>query len=106
MNFLMSPMLVVAYALVGRVDIDLITDPLDYDPNGNPVYLRDIWPTKQEIVDTINRGMRVSDFKDVYDVTFGGGDDWKQRIAPEGKNFGWNRWEECRVGKTGVVTFK
>lgn len=90
MNFLMSPMLVVAYALVGRVDIDLINDPLDYDPNGNPVYLRDIWPTQQEIVDTINACVRVEDFKNVYDVIFDGGDDWKQLMAPQGKNFSWN----------------
>lgn len=89
MNFLMSPMLVVAYALVGRVDIDLINDPLDYDPNGNPVYLSDIWPTQQEIVDTINSSMRVDDFKAVYDVIFDGGDDWKQLVAPQGKNFDW-----------------
>jgi len=90
MNFLMSPMLVVAYALVGRVDIDLINDPLDYDPNGNPVFLRDIWPTQQEIVDTINSCMQVEDFKAVYDVIFDGGGDWKQLIAPEGKNYGWD----------------
>jgi len=50
MNFLMSPMLVVAYALVGRVDINLMTDPLDYDPNGEPVYLRDIWPTHEVLL--------------------------------------------------------
>ena len=90
MNFLMSPMLVVAYALVGRVDVDLINDPLDYDPNGNPVYLKDIWPTQQEIVDTINQCMRVEDFKNVYDVIFEGEADWKQLEAPAGKNFIWN----------------
>lgn len=90
MNFLMSPMLVVAYALVGRVDVDLLNDPLDYDPNGNPVYLRDIWPTQQEIADTIAQCVRVEDFKNVYDVIFDGGDDWKQLVAPEGKNFAWN----------------
>lgn len=89
MNFLMSPMLVVAYALVGRVDVDLLNDPLDFDPNGNPVYLRDIWPTQQEIVDTINQCMRVADFKNVYDVIFDGGADWKQLVAPQGKNFKW-----------------
>src|SRR5690606_15129199 len=46
MNFLMSPMLVVAYALIGRVDVNLMEDPLSYDPNGNPIYLKDIWPTQ------------------------------------------------------------
>lgn len=90
MNFLMSPMLVVAYALVGRVDVDLLNEPLSYDPNGNPVYLRDIWPTQEEITDTINRCMRTSDFKEVYDVIFDGGDDWKKLTAPQGKNFEWN----------------
>jgi len=90
MNFLMSPMLVVAYALVGRVDIDLINDPLDYDPNGNPVYLRDIWPTQQEIADTINECMRVEDFKNVYDVIFDGDEEWKNLRAPEGQTFEWN----------------
>ncbi len=90
MNFLMSPMLVVAYALVGRVDVDLMNEPLDYDPNGNPVYLKDIWPTQQEIIDTINQCMRVEDFKKTYDVIFDGEEDWKQLMAPEGKNFEWN----------------
>lgn len=90
MNFLMSPMLVVAYALVGRVDIDLLNEPLDYDPNGNPVYLRDIWPTQQEIADTINESMRVEDFKNVYDVIFEGDEEWKNLQAPEGQMFDWN----------------
>jgi len=90
MNFLMSPMLVVAYALAGRVDVDLLNEPLSYDPNGNPVYLRDIWPTQEEITDTIDRCMRTSDFKEVYNVIFDGGDDWKKLTAPQGKNFEWN----------------
>src|SRR5690606_17331297 len=47
-------------------------------------------PTQQEIVDTINQCMRVEDFKQVYDVIFDGGDDWKQLVAPEGKNFAWS----------------
>src|SRR5690606_7569489 len=90
MNFLMSPRLVVAYALVGRVDVDLLNDPLADDPNGNPVYLRDICPTQQEIADTISQCMRTSDFKEVYDVIFEGSDDWKKLTAPQGKNFEWN----------------
>src|SRR5690606_25613139 len=72
MNFLMSPMLVVVYALVGRVDVDLINDPIGYDPNGLPVYLADIWPSQEEILDTIQESMRVEDFKNVYDVIFDG----------------------------------
>src|SRR5690606_28838715 len=74
----------------GRVDINLLEEPVGYDPNGSPVYLRDIWPTQEEIVETINECLRVEDFKHVYDVIFDGGDDWKQLVAPEGKNFVWN----------------
>lgn len=90
MNFLMSPMLVVAYALVGRVDVDLINDPLAYDPNGEPVYLKDIWPTQEEINETIRNNMRTEDFKEVYDVIFEGENDWKSLEAPTGTNYIWD----------------
>ncbi len=90
MNFLMSPMLVVAYALVGRVDIDLINDPLDYDPNGEPVYLRDIWPTQEEINEVISTAMKKEDFDEVYGVIFDGEQDWKDLQAPLGQKFDWN----------------
>lgn len=91
MNFLMSPMLVVAYALVGRVDVDLINDPLSYDPNGNPVYLKDIWPTREEIVRTINDCVKQEDFKQVYDIIFDGSEDWQQLEVNLDENFEWNR---------------
>lgn len=91
MNFLMSPMLVVAYALVGRVDVDLINDPLDYDPNGRPVYLRDIWPTHEEIREVINNSLKQQDFEDVYSVIFDGETDWKELEAPIGQKFEWNK---------------
>lgn len=90
MNFLMSPMLVVAYALIGRVDVNLMEDPLSYDPNGNPVYLKDIWPTQDEINRTIKEAMRKEDFKEVYDVIFDGEEEWKELEAPEGKEFIWD----------------
>ncbi|QED38126.1 aconitate hydratase AcnA [Antarcticibacterium arcticum] len=89
MNFLMSPMLVVAYALVGRVDIDLINDPLGFDPNGEPVYLKDIWPTQEEINQTIKDSMRVEDFKDVYDVIFDGEEQWQKLPTAEGNQYIW-----------------
>src|SRR5690554_837138 len=90
MNFLMSPMLVVAYALVGRIDVNLIKDPLDYDPNGNPVYLKDIWPSREEIVKTINECMKVEDFKNVYDVIFDGSEDWQNLEVKLNENYEWN----------------
>lgn len=90
MNFLMSPMLVVAYALVGRVDVDLINDPLSYDPNGNPVYLKDIWPTRDEIQQTINDYVKKGDFEEVYDVIFDGSEDWQNLVVNLDQNFEWN----------------
>lgn len=90
MNFLMSPMLVVAYALVGRVDIDLINEPLGYDPNGEAVYLKDIWPSQEEINQTIMDCMKVEDFKEVYNIIFEGNEQWKQLKAPSGTAYNWD----------------
>ncbi|TCK83416.1 aconitate hydratase AcnA [Albibacterium bauzanense] len=90
MNFLMSPMLVVAYALVGRVDVNLLEDPLSHDPNGEPVYLKDIWPSQEEINQTIREAMRKEDFKEVYDVIFDGEEEWKKLLAPQGKEYTWD----------------
>lgn len=91
MNFLMSPMLVVAYALVGRVDVNLLEDPLDYDPNGNPVYLKDIWPSRDEINDTINACVKAEDFQDVYDVIFDGSEDWQNLNVKLDQNYEWDQ---------------
>lgn len=90
MNFLMSPMLVVAYALAGRVDIDLINEPIDLDPNYRPVYLKDIWPTRDEIQQTINECMKQGDFEEVYDVIFDGSTDWQCLEVNLTQNFEWS----------------
>lgn len=90
MNFLMSPMLVVAYALVGRVDTDLLNDPLGYDPNGEPVFLKDIWPSREDIQKTINECLKQEDFKQVYDVIFDGSEDWQNLKVKLEENFQWN----------------
>lgn len=90
MNFLMSPMLVVAYALVGRVDIDLLKEPLDYDPNGNPVFLTDIWPSREDIEKTISECVQQSDFQQIYDVIFEGSEDWQNLNVTLDENFEWN----------------
>ncbi|MCE7862903.1 MAG: aconitate hydratase AcnA [Bacteroidetes bacterium CHB5] len=90
MNFLMSPMLVVAYALCGRIDIDLTKDPIDFDPNGKAIYLKDIWPTRDEIQQTINHCLKQEDFDEVYHVIFDGSEDWQELEVNLSENFEWN----------------
>jgi aconitate hydratase len=83
-NYLASPMLVVAFALAGRIDLDLETDPLGTDKDGNPVFLKDIWPTQEEIRDTIRRSLKPEMFHDRYGEVFEGDDLWKALPLPEG----------------------
>ncbi|HWV70297.1 MAG TPA: aconitate hydratase AcnA [Pseudosphingobacterium sp.] len=90
MNFLASPMLVVVYALIGRIDVDIFNDPIGLDPNGEPVYLRDIWPSQEEINKAIEASVKQQDFKDVYDVIFDGNEQWQNLAAPTGNNYEWN----------------
>ncbi|RAJ87943.1 aconitate hydratase [Chitinophaga dinghuensis] len=91
MNFLASPMLVVAYALAGRIDTDLLTEPLSYDPNGEPVYLREIWPTQQEINAAMEKAVLQSDFEETYKVIFDGDEQWRGLLAPSGENYHWSQ---------------
>jgi len=88
-NYLGSPPLVVAYALAGRMDIDLTTEPLGADRAGQPVYLQDIWPTREEIAATIDRVLDSTMFKRVYDDVFTGDHRWTGLAAPEGELFPW-----------------
>ncbi len=89
-NFLASPMLVVAYALAGTVDIDLKTEPIGHDPEGNPVYLKDIWPTNEEIQSAIARAITPEMFKAQYAKVFDGDENWQQLEAPSGELFAWD----------------
>ncbi len=91
MNFLMSPMLVVAYALVGRIDIDLVHEPLGKDPNGEYVYLKDIWPTQDEINEVIMDCLKPDDFKATYDVIYDGEEQWQKLEAPTGEDYHWDK---------------
>ncbi len=91
MNFLMSPMLVVAYAIAGRVDIDLINDPISYDRNLQPVYLKDIWPTDDEINEILGRVLSPKDFKKNYDEIFEGNEIWRNLQVPEGNLYHWDK---------------
>lgn len=90
MNFLASPMLVVAYAIAGRIDIDPYNEPLAWDSNGEPVFLKDIWPTDEEIAAVRNSVINPEDFRRTYATAFDGDEAWKALNAPEGKTFGWD----------------
>lgn len=90
MNFLMSPLLVVAYALAGRMDIDLNHEPLGMDPQGEPVFLRDIWPSEQEIHDMVGRVVKKEYYRKNYDEIFEGNEQWKKLEAPDDKAYQWD----------------
>jgi aconitate hydratase len=89
-NYLASPPLVVAYALAGRMDIDLYKEPLGKDPKGQPVFLRDIWPDQKEVQDAVNRSVRSEMFRKEYSEVFEGDANWKSLPAPEGDLYQWD----------------
>ncbi len=89
-NYLASPMLVVAYALAGRMDVDLIDEPLGQDQDGHDVYLRDIWPSADEIQETISRAVRGEMFSRTYADVFTGDPAWRELPIPEGDLFAWD----------------
>ncbi|GGP19149.1 aconitate hydratase A [Thermocladium modestius] len=88
--FLASPMLVVVYALAGRMDIDLYNEPIGIDPNGRPVYMRDIWPTMAEIKEAIQNALVPELFKEKYSDVFRGNQLWEQLKAPSGELYAWD----------------
>jgi aconitate hydratase len=90
MNYLASPPLVIAYALAGTMDFDFETDPLGQDQNGNDVFLRDIWPSSQEISDTIASSINKKMFTDNYADVFKGDERWRNLPTPAGNTFDWN----------------
>jgi aconitate hydratase len=90
MNYLASPPLVVAYALAGTVNIDLSREPLGRDAAGNDVYLKDIWPSNQEISDAIATSIGPDMFKKNYADVFKGDSRWNQIASPEGEIFAWS----------------
>ncbi len=90
MNFLMSPMLVVAYALAGRVDIDLNNEALGYDSNNEPVYLKDIWPSNEEINEVMSKVLSPESYDKNYGEIFEGDEQWKAMKAPENDDYEWD----------------
>lgn len=90
MNYLASPPLVVAYALAGSMDVDLFTDPLGVDADGNDVFLKDIWPSPAEVEETIAGAINSEMFGDSYQDVFAGDEQWQSLPTPEGKTFAWD----------------
>jgi aconitate hydratase len=88
-NYLMSPPLVVAYALAGRMDIDLTQEALGTASDGTPVYLRDIWPTTREIADVVESSVSSGLFRKTYDDVFRGDELWSGLPVPPGERFAW-----------------
>ena len=89
-NYLASPPLVVAYALAGRMDIDLRNEPLGEGKGGRPVYLRDIWPSLDEVRDTLRASVRSEMFQRGYAGIFAGDEAWRALPIPEGDRFAWD----------------
>ena len=90
MNYLASPPLVVAFAIAGTVDIDLTTEPLGLDESGNPVFLRDVWPSNKEIGDTIAATVGPELFAQNYADVFKGDSRWNAIASPVGDSFAWD----------------
>ena len=89
-NYLASPPLVVAYAIAGHIDMDLTSEPLGTGSKGEPVYLKDVWPTQQEVQDAINSTMRAEMFEKAYEESLQGDERWKALEAPGGELFQWD----------------
>jgi aconitate hydratase len=89
-NYLASPPLVVAYALAGRIDIDFQSEPLGVGKDGQPVYLRDLWPSRKEVEETILRGLRSEMFREQYGDVFTGDASWNALEVPEGDTYAWD----------------
>ncbi|NTU83426.1 MAG: aconitate hydratase AcnA [Chloroflexales bacterium] len=89
-NFLMSPPLVVAYALAGRVDIDLTSEPLGTGKDGQPVFLKDVWPTQAEVQQTIAEAIQSDMYQRSYASVFVGDEHWEGIAVPTGDRFAWD----------------
>ncbi len=89
MNYLASPPLCVAYALAGRMDLDLLNDPLGEDGDGEPVYLKDIWPSQKEVNAAIESAIESDMFRKSYGEVFEGDENWREIDTPEGDRYEW-----------------
>ena len=89
-NYLASPPLVVGYALAGHMNFDLYSEPLGNDQDGNPVFLKDIWPTPQEVEEVIREALGEGMFVEQYASVFDGDESWKKLETPKGERYAWD----------------
>jgi aconitate hydratase len=90
-NYLMSPPLVVAFALAGRIDLDLRKDPIANDKQGKPVYLADIWPSRSEVDEAIKKSISSDMFRRSYGEVYHGDDRWRSLPVPKGETYTWDK---------------
>jgi aconitate hydratase len=89
-NYLMSPPLVVAFALAGHADLDIHKDPLGHGSDGKPVYLKDIWPTQKEVDDAVQKAISADMFRKTYGEVYKGSQHWQSLPVPEGNTYEWD----------------
>src|SRR5690606_13987352 len=89
-NYLMSPPLVIAYALAGRMDVDLYNEPLGVDAEGRSVFLKDIWPSQQEVQEAIRSHVKAEPFEEEYAAIFDGDERWRALPVPAGDLDAWD----------------
>jgi aconitate hydratase len=90
-NYLASPVLVVAYALAGSMDVNLTTDPIGQSPSGDDVFLKDIWPSQNEIAEVISRSVTPEIFKEQYEAVVDGPLEWQKLTTATGISFNWDK---------------
>jgi aconitate hydratase len=90
-NYLMSPPLVVAFALAGRIDVDLRKDPIANDKQGQPVYLADIWPSRREVDEAMQKSITSEMFRMSYGEVYHGDDRWRGLPVPKGETYAWEK---------------
>ncbi len=89
-NYLMSPPLVVAFALAGRIDLDLRKDPLGTDKHGHPVYLADVWPSRSEVEEAMQHSISSQMFRRTYEQVYQGDAHWRSLAVPAGETYAWD----------------
>src|SRR3989441_495299 len=89
-NYLMSPPLVVAFALAGRIDVDMRQDPIGSDKQGKPVYLADLWPSQREVDEVIQKSITSEMFRRSYGEVYHGDDRWRSLAVPKGETYAWD----------------